>query len=58
MRRITLWITATVAALALMFSYQLNAAGATGKAGDDQSTSTSTSTTSTADSTAKTGESK
>ncbi|MET7399334.1 hypothetical protein ABZS66_38215 [Dactylosporangium sp. NPDC005572] len=38
MRRITMWITATIAAFALMLSYQLNASGATGKAegGDHQ----------------------
>jgi len=42
MRRITVWITATVTALALMFSYQANVSGATGKAGDNHSTSTGT----------------
>lgn len=40
MRRITMWITATVAALALMFSYQANMSGATGKAGDNGASST------------------
>jgi hypothetical protein len=55
MRRITAWITATVTILALMFSYQANVSGATGKAGDNQSTSTSADTDGT---TAKTGEAK
>ncbi|MEV8541782.1 hypothetical protein [Streptomyces sp. NPDC051572] len=50
MRRITLWFTATLAVAALLFAFQLNASGATGKSGDGgdhmppASTSTSTST--------------
>ncbi|WP_329138258.1 hypothetical protein OG552_30130 [Streptomyces sp. NBC_01476] len=35
MRRIALWITATIAIAALMFAYQLNQSGATGKGGED-----------------------
>ena len=35
MRRITLWITATIAVAALLFAYQLNQSGAAGKSGDD-----------------------
>lgn len=34
MRRITLWFTATLAVAALLFAFQLNASGATGKSGD------------------------
>jgi len=34
MRRITLWLTATLAAAALLLAFQLNASGATGKSGD------------------------
>jgi len=34
MRRITMWITATIAATALMFAYQANASGTTGKSED------------------------
>jgi hypothetical protein len=55
MRRITIWITATVAVLALMVSYQANVSGVTGKAGDHQSTSTGSDTGGT---TAKPGEAK
>ncbi|MFF5301747.1 hypothetical protein ACFY5F_20515 [Streptomyces sp. NPDC013161] len=49
MRRITLWFTATVSVAVLLFAFQLNASGATGKSGDGgdhmppASTSTSTS---------------
>jgi hypothetical protein len=35
MRRITLWVTATLAVIALVIAYQLNAAGIGGKDGDD-----------------------
>jgi hypothetical protein len=35
MRRIALWITATIAVAALLFAYQLNQSGTTGKGGDD-----------------------
>lgn len=36
MRRITLWITATLAVTALLFAYQLNVSGG-GKAGENHS---------------------
>lgn len=35
MKKITVWLTATAAALALVVAYQLNAAGVGGKSGDD-----------------------
>ncbi|MET7550898.1 hypothetical protein ABZS95_40235 [Streptomyces sp. NPDC005479] len=35
MRRITIWITATLAVAGLLFAFQLNASGTTGKSGDD-----------------------
>ena len=35
MRRVALWITATIAVAALLFAYQLNQSGATGKSGDN-----------------------
>ncbi|MEV0579457.1 hypothetical protein OG521_01545 [Streptomyces sp. NBC_01463] len=35
MRRITIWITATLAVAGLLFAFQLNATGTTGKSGDD-----------------------
>jgi hypothetical protein len=35
MRRIALWITATITVAALLFAYQLNQSGAAGKSGDD-----------------------
>ena len=35
MRRLTIWITATLAVLALLIAFQLNASGTTGKSGDD-----------------------
>ena len=35
MRRITLWITATLAVTALLGAYQANAAGTTGKGGGE-----------------------
>ncbi|WP_254646476.1 hypothetical protein [Streptomyces sp. GbtcB6] len=35
MRRITLWITATLAVAALFLVFQLNVSGATGKSGDE-----------------------
>jgi hypothetical protein len=35
MRRITLWITATVAVAALLGAYQANATGTTGKGGEE-----------------------
>ena len=34
MRRITLWITATIAVAGLLLAFQLNQSGATGKSGD------------------------
>ncbi|MEV4032320.1 hypothetical protein [Streptomyces umbrinus] len=34
MRRITIWITATLAVAVLLFAFQLNLSGATGKSGD------------------------
>ena len=34
MRRIALWITATITVAALLFAYQLNQSGAAGKSGD------------------------
>ena len=59
MRRITMWITATVAVLALLISYQANVSGATGKAGDHPGTSTGTETgTGPGARTAKPGEAK
>lgn len=36
MKRITIWISATLAIVALVIAYQLNAAGAGGKDGDDR----------------------
>jgi hypothetical protein len=36
-QRPSAWITATVAVLALLVSYQANVSGVTGKAGDHQS---------------------
>ncbi|MET9383320.1 hypothetical protein ABZY09_20165 [Streptomyces sp. NPDC002928] len=35
MRRITIWITATLAVAALLLAFQLNLSGTTGKSGDD-----------------------
>ena len=35
MKKITIWLTATVAAIALVIAYQLNVAGVGGKEGDD-----------------------
>ncbi len=35
MRRVTIWITATLAVLAVVLAYQLNASGSTGKGGDE-----------------------
>ncbi|MFD3374991.1 MULTISPECIES: hypothetical protein [unclassified Streptomyces] len=35
MRRITVWITATLAVAVLLFAFQLNLSGTTGKSGDD-----------------------
>lgn len=35
MRRITIWITATLAVAGLLLAFQLNASGTTGKSGDD-----------------------
>lgn len=35
MRRIALWITATIAVAALLLAYQLNQSGTTGKSGGD-----------------------
>lgn len=34
MRRITLWITATIAVAAVLLAFQLNRSGTTGKSGD------------------------
>jgi len=34
MRRITLWFTATLSVAVLLFAFQLNASGTTGKSGD------------------------
>jgi hypothetical protein len=36
MRRITLWITATLAGTALMFAYQANATGTADKRGENK----------------------
>ena len=35
MRRITLWITATIAVAAVLLAFQLNQSGSTGKSGGD-----------------------
>jgi hypothetical protein len=35
MKKITIWLTATASAIALVIAYQLNAAGVGGKSGDD-----------------------
>ncbi|MET7849934.1 hypothetical protein AB0D78_46525 [Streptomyces avermitilis] len=35
MRRISIWITATLAVAGLLLAFQLNASGTTGKSGDD-----------------------
>jgi hypothetical protein len=55
MRRITLWITATLAVTALLFAYQANLAGAGGKSGDSRNSS-STPTAGTASAPAKAGD--
>ena len=41
MRRITLWITATLAATALLFAFQANLSGTTGKSDDSRHPATS-----------------
>jgi len=35
MRRITIWLTTTIAVAGLLLAFQLNASGSTGKSGDD-----------------------
>jgi len=62
MRRITLWLTATLSVAVLLFAFQLNASGATGKSGDGgdhmppPSTSTSTASVKPGDDTARYGD--
>ena len=41
MKKITAWLTATAAVLALVVAYQLNAAGVGGKSGQDNPPSSS-----------------
>ena len=59
MRRITMWITMTIAVVALLVCYQLNAAGTTGKGeGGDHEAPAVVSTDGGARSTGKPGENK
>ena len=44
MHKTTLWITAMVAVVTLLFAYHLNLAGTTGKAGQDPACATVTAT--------------
>lgn len=63
MKRITMWITATLTVIALITAYQLNATGSGGKSGENQQRpvtgqSAATSAGETNDQTGKPGENK